>query len=83
MKARELRDLTYEEVLQKREEVRKEIFNLRLRQATRQTDNPLKVRELRKDLARTNTVINEHGKKINILADNPTEVKDRQGVDEK
>lgn len=83
MKARELRDLTYEEVMQKREEVKQEIFNLRLRQATRQTDNPLKVRELRKDFARINTIINEHEKKIILLADHKTETKDRPGVNEK
>jgi len=83
MKAQELRDLTIEEILQKKEEVRKEIFNLRIRQATRQIDNPLKLRELRRDFARINTIIREHEFNIRPLAESPTEVKDRQADDEK
>lgn len=83
MKAQELRDLTIEEILQKKEEVRKEIFNLRIRQATRQIDNPLKLRELRRDFARINTIMREHESNIRPLAESPTEVKDRQADDEK
>ncbi len=83
MKAQELRDLTIEEILQKKEDVRKEIFNLRIRQATRQIDNPLKLRELRRDFARINTIIREHESNIRPLAKSPTEVKDRQADDEK
>jgi large subunit ribosomal protein L29 len=47
MKAREIRNLTIEEVEFKKQEVEKELFNLKIRQATRQIDNPLKVRVLR------------------------------------
>jgi large subunit ribosomal protein L29 len=83
MRARELRDLTFDEVLQKREEIKKELFNLRLRQATRQVDNPLKIRILRRDLARMNTIVREHETNIKPLAESPTEVKDRQAGDEK
>ena len=83
MKAQELRDLTIEEIFQKKEEVRKEIFNLRIRQATRQIDNPLKLRELRRDFARINTIVREHESNIRPLAESPTEVKDRQADDEK
>ena len=90
MKARELRDLTYEEVLQKREEVRKEIFNLRIRQATRQIDNPLKIRELRRDLARLNTIVGEHISRIRPLAEGAVaatagapQVENKQAGDEK
>ncbi|MCP4581602.1 MAG: 50S ribosomal protein L29 [candidate division Zixibacteria bacterium] len=83
MKARDLRDLTIDEVLQKREEVVKEKFNLKLRQATRQIDNPLRIRLLRRDLARLNTIIREHELKISPIAESAAEVKDRQAVDEK
>jgi len=83
MKAQELRNLTIEEILQKKEEVKKEIFNLRIRQATRQIDNPLKLRELRRDFARINTIVREHESNIRTLAESPTEVKDRQADNEK
>ena len=83
MKARGLRDLTYDEVLQKKSEISKEIFNLRVRQATRQIDNPLKIRELRRDLARVNTILTEHEKKIRPLAESLNDNKDRQAADEK
>ena len=83
MKAQELRDLTFDEIVQKREEVKKELFNLRLRQATRQVDNPLKIRMLRRDLARINTIVKEHETNVRPLAESPTEVKDRQAGDEK
>jgi len=83
MKAQELRNLTIEEILQKKEEVKKEIFNLRIRQATRQIDNPLKLRELRRDFARINTIVREHESNLRTLAESPTEVKDRQADNEK
>jgi len=83
MKARELRDLTIEEVMQKKLEIEKENFNLKLRQATRQIDNPLRVRLLRRDLARIRTILREHELDIRKLADGAAEIKDRQAGDEK
>jgi large subunit ribosomal protein L29 len=83
MKAREVRDLTLDEVLLKKDEVQKELFNLRLRQATRQIDNPLKMRLLRRDLARLNTIVHEHKLNIRTLAEGASETKDRQAEDEK
>lgn len=83
MKARELRELTREEVVLKKEEVEKEFFNLRIRQATRQIDNPLKLRELRRDLAKINTVLREHELKIRLLAEGLKESNNRQADDEK
>jgi large subunit ribosomal protein L29 len=83
MKASDLRDLTYEEVLQRKEEIVKENFNLKLRQATRQIDNPVKVRMLRRDLARINGILREHELGIRKLAEGGPETKDRQAEDEK
>lgn len=84
MKARNLRDLTREEVKQRREEIVKEKFNLTLRQATRQIDNPIKVRLLRRDLARIDTILHEHELGIRKLAEAGAETtaKDRQAKDE-
>jgi len=68
MKARELRDMTKEEILVRKEELEKEIFNLKIRQATKQIDNPLKIRVLRRDLARIVTILHEDEMKIRPLA---------------
>ena len=83
MKARDIRDLTLEEIRQKREEIIKENFNLKLRQATRQIDNPLRVRVLRRDLARINTIIREHELGLNTVADGSISSEDRQADNEK
>lgn len=68
MKARELRDMTRDEIVLRREELEKEIFNLKIRQATKQIDNPLKIRTLRRELARIVTVLHEDDLKIRPLA---------------
>lgn len=53
------RDLTRDELLQKREELKQELFNLKLRRSFRELDNPLKFRTLRREIARIETVISE------------------------
>jgi len=68
MKAQELRDMTKEEILVRKEELEKEVFNLKIRQATKQIDNPLKIRTLRRDLARIVTILHEDDLKIRPLA---------------
>lgn len=68
MKARDIRNLTIEEIQIKKAEVEKELFNLKIRQATRQIDNPLKVRLLRRDLARMNSILREDQLNIRNLA---------------
>jgi len=68
MKARDIRNLTIEEIQIKKAEVEKELFNLKIRQATRQVDNPLKVRLLRRDLARMNSILREDELNIRQLA---------------
>lgn len=68
MKPQELRDMTREEILVRKEELEKEIFNLKIRQATKQIDNPLRIRTLRRELARIITVLHEDELKIRPLA---------------
>jgi large subunit ribosomal protein L29 len=68
MKARDIRNLTIEETQIKKLEVEKELFNLKVRQASRQIDNPLKVRYLRRDLARINSILREDELNITHLA---------------
>ena len=59
MKAKELRDLTYEELLKKESDLQEELFNLRFRLATGQLDNPMELKSVKKDMARVKTVIRQ------------------------
>lgn len=59
MKAPQLRELTREELLQKENELAQQLFTLRLQQATGQIENPAKVRQTRRDMARVLTVLRE------------------------
>ena len=59
MKAQELRDLTYDELVQKEKDLQAELFNLRFRLATSQLDNPMTIKAVRKDLARVKTVLRQ------------------------
>jgi len=55
MKYKELKDLTAEELRQKAAEFGEELFKLRLRQASSQVENPMRIRQLRRDIARIRT----------------------------
>jgi large subunit ribosomal protein L29 len=55
MKYAELKDLTMEELRQKEAELQEDLFKLRLRQATTQLENPMRIRQLRRDIARIRT----------------------------
>ena len=55
MKYAELTDLTAEELEQKAAGLQEELFKLRLRQATSQVENPMRIRQLRRDIARIRT----------------------------
>jgi len=61
MKASELREMSLEELERKLNEVRGELFKLRLRVASEQLPNPLRLRMLRRDIARYLTVMHEKG----------------------
>ena len=59
MKADSLRDMTTAELNQQVSQLKEELFNLRFQHATGQLDNPLRLREVRKNIARTKTVLRE------------------------
>ena len=59
MKPQELRDMTDNELQARARELQDELFHLRLRRATSQLPNPMKVRETRRDLARLKTVLTD------------------------
>jgi large subunit ribosomal protein L29 len=58
-KAKELRDLSSDELTTKTADLKKELFNLRFQQAMGQIENPMRLRTLRKDIAKTKTVLKE------------------------
>jgi len=62
MKASELKDMTPEELRQKYEDTKKELFNLRIQQSTGQIEKAIRLRELRRDVARMLTVLHEREK---------------------
>lgn len=62
MKAKELRDMTVVELGSKLNELKGELFNLRFQLATGQLDNPVKLRFVRKNIARVKTILNEKEK---------------------
>lgn len=59
MKVNEIRDLTTEELDAKLSELKAELFNLRFQNATNQLDNPIKIADVKKNIARVKTVIRE------------------------
>ncbi|MCG0277412.1 MAG: 50S ribosomal protein L29 [Thermanaeromonas sp.] len=59
MKAKELRELTDEELKRKVEDWKQELFNLRFQQATGQLDNPMRLREVKRNIARAKTILRE------------------------
>ena len=59
MKAKEIRSLTAEELQVKLADLKKDLFNLRLQHATNQLDNVNKITEVKRDIARVNTVLRE------------------------
>ncbi len=60
MKMDEIRQLSIDEVQMRLEDALEEMGNLRFQHSTRQLDNPLRIRVLRKDIARLKTVLREH-----------------------
>ncbi|AET57545.1 50S ribosomal protein L29 [Paenibacillus sp. NRS-1782] len=59
MKASEFRNLTTAEIEQKISGFKEELFNLRFQLATGQLDNPTRIGDVRKEIARAKTVIRE------------------------
>jgi len=59
MKMPELKDLTATELTAKSRDLRREIFNLRLQQASAQLEKPARLRTLRRDIARVETRISQ------------------------
>ncbi|HCH68704.1 MAG: 50S ribosomal protein L29 [Eubacteriales bacterium] len=59
MRATELRNMTAEELNGKLKELKEQLFNLRFQHAINQLDNPHKIEDVKKDIARVMTVLHE------------------------
>ena len=59
MKAKEIRQMTVEELNAKLKELKSELFNLRFQHAVNQLENPHKIADVKKDIARVMTILHE------------------------
>ena len=62
MKAKEIKDvraLSVEKLAEKLQELKKDLFMLRMQHATNQLDNPMQIANVKKDIARIKTIIRE------------------------
>ena len=64
MKAKELRELSTQELEEKIGGLKEELFNLRFQLATGQLENPMRIREVRKSIARAKTIVRARELKI-------------------
>jgi len=58
-KATELRELSADELKQEEANLKKELFNLQFRKVTGEIENPMRIRQVRKGIARVLTIMNE------------------------
>ena len=65
MKAKDIRALTTDQMLEKEKQYKEELFNLRFQQATGQLENTARLRQVRKNIARIKTVLSEEALKQN------------------
>ena len=59
MQASEIRELNKEEIEKQIKELKEELFNLRFQHAINQLDNPIRLKHVRKDIARSLTILRE------------------------
>ena len=59
MKASEYRELTKDELVQKLSDLKTEFFNLRFQLATGQLNNPMTIKQVKRDIARVKTILTE------------------------
>lgn len=68
IKAKRLREMTRDELEIRLQEIQEELQNIRLRSSLKQEGNPLRIRELRRGIARIRTMLHEDDRGIRGLA---------------
>ena len=71
MKIVDVRNLTDSELVTRKREARQEYFNLRLQQQTGALERPSRLNELRKDVAKLETVLSERRLKLKVTSREP------------
>ncbi len=80
LKVQTLREMTREELVQKRTELLEEQFNLRMRKSLKSLDNPLRLRQIRREIAKIMTILNEDKIGIRKLADTRISILSQSGA---
>ena len=62
MKPSEIRALSDKELVEKLDELKSELFNLRFQHAINQLDNPVRIKEVKRDIARCKTILRQKDK---------------------
>jgi len=62
MKVNELRDKSIDELNTRQRELREQLFKLRFQRATGRIENPMKIRDVRREIARIKTLLNERSR---------------------
>ena len=62
-KVKDLKEMTVAELQQQLADAKREMFDLRLRQVSGQLENPLRIREVRRSVARIKTIMNQQAAK--------------------
>ncbi len=60
MKADKFRELSGDELNERLTELKSELFNLRFQMATGQLENPMRIRDVKKNIARVKTILREN-----------------------
>jgi large subunit ribosomal protein L29 len=66
--------MTKEELLQKKHEMIDELFNLQMRKSLKELENPLRLRTLRRDIARIETALTEDARGIRKIVDSAVSI---------
>ncbi len=74
MKVRTLRELTRGELAQKRDDLKEEMFNLKMQRSIKTLDNPLRLRTIGREIAQINTLLREDDLAIRHLAEGKTSI---------
>ena len=80
LKVQTLREMTREELTQKRTELLEEQFNLRMRKSLKSLDNPLRLRQIRREIAKIMTILNEDRIGFRKLADTRISILSQSGA---
>ena len=80
LKVQTLREMTREELMQKRTELLEEQFNLRMRRSLKPLDNPLRLRQIRREISKIITILNEDRIGIRKLADTRISILPQSGA---